>query len=199
MDVFLNPNLAYLFLVTGFLLAVFAVLTPGTGVFEIVALFALVVAGWQVYNLPVNWWALIVLLLGVFPFLLTLRKTRHKANLAISALALVVGSAFLFRGEAWWQPAVHPALAVVVSILAGGLLWLMASKMLEAEALAPSHDLASLVGAMGEARTEVHQDGSVYVLGETWTARSKTLIPSGARVRVIGREGLVLEVEEIQT
>ena len=44
--IFLNPNVAYLFLVAGFSLALMAVLTPGTGLLEIGALFVLLLAGW---------------------------------------------------------------------------------------------------------------------------------------------------------
>jgi membrane-bound serine protease (ClpP class) len=198
MDFLLNPNLAYLILVSGFLLTVFAILTPGTGLFELGALFALVVAGWQVYNIPINYWALVVLILGVIPFLLAVRKSQQMVYLGLSALALVVGSAFLFRGEVWWQPAVHPVLAVVVSVLTGGFFWLIVRKALEAEATTPSHDLGKVVGATGEAKTVIHHEGSVQILGELWTARSEKRIKEGAIVRVIAREGFILDVEEIK-
>lgn len=119
-DFFLDPNIAYLFLVAGFSLAIMAILTPGTGLFEIGALFALLLAGWGVYNLPVNYWALAVLLLGVIPFILAVRRSGRMLFLVIALLALVFGSAYLFRGEMWWQPAVNPILALVVSLLMGG-------------------------------------------------------------------------------
>ncbi len=75
MDIFLNPNVAYLILVVGFLIAIMALLTPGTGFLEVGGLFLLLIAGWQIYNLNFNLIALIVLIVGVFPFLLALRKT----------------------------------------------------------------------------------------------------------------------------
>ncbi len=59
------------------------------------------------------------------------------------------------------------------------------------------HDLTTLVGALGEARTEVHQEGSVYVHGELWSAFSKVAIPANAKVHVLGRSGLILEVEPV--
>jgi membrane-bound ClpP family serine protease len=57
MDYLLSPNIAYLVLVVGIVLSLMAIFTPGTGIFEIGALFALILAGYSVYNLPVNWWA----------------------------------------------------------------------------------------------------------------------------------------------
>jgi membrane-bound serine protease (ClpP class) len=113
-------------------------------------------------------------------------------------LALIVGSLFLFPGEVWYQPAVNPLLAVLVSVFSGGFLWLAANKILEAEARRPTHDLQALVGALGEAKTSIHPKGSVQVNGELWSAYSETPIPAGAQVRVTGREGFVLRVEAIE-
>ena len=193
-DILLNPNVAYLLLVAGFTFATLSLLAPGTGLLEIGALFALLLAGWGIYNLPVNFWALGVLLLGVFPFLLAVRRSGRLTFLGISILALVVGSAFLFRGEGW-RPAVDPILALLVSVLVTGFFWVVVQKTLEAERARPTHDLDALVGSLGEAKTEVHMDGTVQVAGELWTARSAEPIPDGARIRVIGREGLILDVK----
>lgn len=198
LDFLLNPNLAYLFLVAGFSMALMAILTPGTGIVEIAALFALMLAGWGIYNLPLNYWALVILLLGVFPFILALRKSRRLLYLGIAIVALVIGSAYLFKGETWWKPAVNPILALVVSLVAGGFFWIVASKTLEADDAVPSHDLAELIGAVGESKSEVHTEGSVQVLGELWTARSEKTIKPGAVIKVTSREGLALVVEEIK-
>jgi membrane-bound ClpP family serine protease len=74
-------------------------------------------------------------------------------------------------------------------------MWFAIVKVLEADRLQPSHDLGSLIGVIGEARTEIHAEGTAQVGGELWSARSNRLIPADAKVRVIGREGLVLIVE----
>jgi membrane-bound ClpP family serine protease len=197
MQILLDPNVAYLLLASGMIVVILALLSPGTGLLEVLALFSLVLAGYSIANLPVNGWALLVLLFGVFPFLLALRKSGRAIFLAVMILAFIVGSLFLFPGEVWYQPAVNPLLAVVVSILGGGFLWLAANKILEAEMRRPTHDLQALVGALGEAKTSIHPKGSVQVNGELWSASSQTPIPAGAQVRVIGRDGFVLEVEAV--
>jgi len=194
----LNPNIAYMLIVAGFLLTIFAILSPGTGVFEVGALLVLVLVGYQIFNLEINVWALILLAVGIVPFIFALRRKRETLNLALTAVAFVVGSAFLFRSEEdWWRPAVHPLMALVGSILGGGFFWLMTTKVLEARASAFAHDLSGLIGAIGEARTHVHSEGSVYVGGEKWTAHSDEPIKAGARVKVLEREGLFLYVKEI--
>jgi membrane-bound serine protease (ClpP class) len=196
-DILLNPNLQYLFLVTGFSLALMAILTPGTGLLEIGALFGLLMAGYGIYNLPINYWALVILILGVFPFIWAVRKSGQLIYLGVSIFALVIGSVFLFQGDAWWKPAVNPVLAVVVSLFVGGFFWIVARKSLEAHIASPSHDLSALVGAIGEAKSDIHHEGSAQVLGELWAVRSAEPIPEGSTIRVSNREGFILDVEEV--
>lgn len=192
----LNPNLVYLFIIGGFSLAFMAILAPGTGILEITGLFMLLLAGWGIFNLPINYWALAVLIVGVFPPVFALRKTKKIIFLGISVVSLVIGSAFLLQGESWYRLAVNPGLAIVVSIIIGSLFWIVTNKSLEADAAPPSHDLSTLIGAVGEAKTYVHQEGSVLVNRELWTARSDNPIEAGAQIRVIDREGFILVVEK---
>jgi len=193
-EILLNPNVAYLILVAAALAAILAVLNPGTGVLEVAALFLLILSGYTIFNLPVNYWALGLLVAGVIPFLLALRRSRNAIFLFLTIGALVSGSIFLFSANGW-RPAVNPFLATLVSLSVGGFIWLVAQKALEADRLRPSHDLDALIGSIGEAKTEINDEGSVQVGGELWSARSDQLIPLGARVRVIAREGFILKVE----
>jgi membrane-bound serine protease (ClpP class) len=196
-EILLNPNIVYLFIIGGFSLAFLAILAPGTGILEITALFMLILAGWGIFNLPINYWALILLIIGVFPPIFVLRKTQKMVFLVISVLSLVIGSAFLLRGEQWYRLAVNPGLAIVVSGLIGGLFWVITKKTLEADAAPPSHDLSVLIGSIGEAKSNIHHEGSVQVNKELWTARSNLPIEVGAKIRVVDREGFILVVEEV--
>jgi membrane-bound serine protease (ClpP class) len=197
-ELLLDPNFAYLLLVIGGMLAILALFTPGTGVLEIGALFILILAGWQVYNLPINLWALVLLIVGVVPFILAMRYSRRVGYLVVALLAFAIGSAFLFSGENWWQPAVNPVLALLVSLGSGGFIWFTVLKVVEADRVTPSHDLGSLIGAVGETRTLVHEEGSVQVASELWTARSVNPIPENTKVRIVKRDGFVLEVEPLK-
>src|SRR5512135_1053286 len=98
MEILVDPNVAYLLLVVGFVLAIMALFSPGTGVLEVGALFVLFLAGWEISQLPINLWALIVLILGVVPFIIAVRKSRNLVFLVIALVAFVVGSAYLFQG-----------------------------------------------------------------------------------------------------
>lgn len=194
MNLLLDPNVAYVILVVGFVLGVLALFTPGTGILEIGALFAIFLAGYAVYSLPINLWALILLVVGVIPFLIALRKSKQWLFLIPAILSIIVGSVFLFRLDSG-APAINPGVAAVTSIAAVGLLWLIGRKGIDALKMTPSQDLSRLVGQVGEARSDIRMEGTVYLSGEEWTARSERLIKKGTPVRVLGREGLVLLVE----
>jgi membrane-bound serine protease (ClpP class) len=194
MNFLLDPNVAYFLLVAGFVMAILALFSPGTGFIEIGALFALALAAYGIINLPINTWALVILVAGVFPFILALRRSRQYIFLVIALAALIVGSVFLFRAEEGAM-AVHPILAILVSILSMGLLWVIGRTGLSAMSQPLSHDLGRFIGEVGEARTDIHLGGAVYVGGEEWTARSDTFIPAGSLVKIVGRQGLILLVE----
>ncbi len=196
MNILLDPNVAYLILVGGILLAILAIFAPGSGVLEISALFAVGLAAYAIFNLPINLWALILLVLGVFPFVIAVRKSHRLVYLGLSLAALAVGSTFLFRTPSG-GPAVNPILAVLVILITVPVVWIATRKTLDALDLRPSQDLNRLIGEIGEARTAIIPEGTVYVGGEDWSAHSRQPIQRNTRVRVLRRDGLILEVEPV--
>lgn len=198
MEFLLDPNVAYLVLMVGILLSLLALVTPGSGVFEAGALIMLALAGYAIYNLNINFWALIIVLLSVVPFVMALRSPRREVLLALSLVGLVGGSVFLFARDNG-MPAVNLLVALVTSLLMTGFLWIAARKSMQAALARPVHDLEQLIGSQGEARTDVRDEGSVQINGELWSARSEHSIPAGSHVRVVRREGFILVVEKDKT
>lgn len=198
MDFLLDPNIAYLFLLGGILLGLIALVNPGSGFFEVGAFFCLALAGYAVYNLSFNWWALVFLALSIVPFVYAIQKPKRELFLGLSILLLVTGSVFLFSVDGW-RPAVNPLFALVASGSMAAFLWIAVRKSVQAFSARPAHDLEALVGLIGEARTKISEEGSVYVAGEMWTAKSANNKPisAGSAVRVVRREGFILVVEKI--
>jgi membrane-bound serine protease (ClpP class) len=194
-DFLLDPNIAYLVLVIAMLATMMAVLSPGTGVLEIFTLFMWLISGYIIYSMPINYWALGLLLLGMVLFLFSLRKFKNLVYLALAIAAVIAGSIFLFD-QPGWQPAVNPVLAIIVSVFVAGFVWIVAQKAIEADRVRPTHDLEALIGAVGEAKSTISDEGSVQVAGELWSAKSEQLIPEGSQVRVVGRDGFSLKVEQ---
>ena len=196
MEFLLDPNLAYILVIAGVMVTLIAILTPGTGIFEVIALMALVMVGWQLYKLPFNVWAFVLILLAVVPFIFTVRNVKRNLTLGSTIAMLLVGSAFLYKPEIGLV-APHPAMISIVSLASGSLFWFLTHKVIDAMESIPTHDLKSLVGEVGETRTEVHAEGSVYLRGEMWTAVSPEPIPVGTLVEVVEREGFMLHVRPV--
>lgn len=196
MEFLLNPNVAYVILLAGVFLAFLAVITPGTGLLEIGAVFCFLLAGYAVYNLSINAWALLILFLSVIPYIYSVQKQKRLIFLGISILMVVVGSVFLFDSEEAWF-SVNPIIALVFSSLISISLWVIIRKSIDMLTSRPAHDLNGLIGQVGEAKSVIHQDGNIYVAGELWSARSSSEIPAGSQARVLRRDGFTLVVEKV--
>jgi len=196
MEFLLDPNVAYLILLAGVIMGFLALVTPGTGLFEIGAFFCIVLAGYVIYSVSFNGWALFLLVLSIIPFIYSIQKPKRELYLGISILLMIVGSVFIFPSEETFF-AVNPFIAFVASAFASGFIWVSVRKSMEAAGLSPIHDLGGLLGKIGEARTMVHEDGSVQVGGELWSAKSEKEIPVGSPIRVVRRDGFIVIVEKV--
>jgi membrane-bound serine protease (ClpP class) len=193
------PNVYYLGLVLGLWTAAMALATPGSGLLEAGTLVLLAVAGVGMTIWPVNLWAFLPLTLGLAAFVISLWQRRRAGPwLLASALLVSLGSIFLYERPGG-GPAVQPLLAVVMTAATVGLFYFGVRRGIEVQLAPPTVDAQTVIGQVGEARSTVHRSGTVYVGGELWSARSATAIPSGAPVRVRGLDGLVLEVEQVET
>lgn len=195
MNPIINPNIAYVLLVVGFVLSVLALLTPGTGIVEIIGLFAMILAGYGIISNPSNLWALLILI-PFIPLIFVYRKTKKDYYLIISIALLNIGSYMIFKSESGGF-AVSPAIAIVVLLLNAPILWVVVKKIIEAIDRKPDFDPVNIIGAIGEARTNIFQDGTAYVSGEEWSVRSDYKIGKGEKIEVIRKEGLVLWVKKI--
>jgi len=192
------PSLFYLCLVVGLWVTALALVSPGTGVLELLALLLLGGAAYGMVTWPVNELAFIPLVLGASAFVLSLvQRRRAGAWLLASAILLSLGSIFLFE-DASGGPGVQPVLAVFMSALTVLLFWVGVRRGLEAQRAAPEVAASTVIGQIGEARTPIHRDGTVFVGAEMWSARSEQPIAQGARVRVVRLDGLVVEVEPVE-
>ncbi len=198
MQLLADPNVAYLILVGGLWATALAVVAPGTGLLELVAVACLVLSGLALVVLPVNLWGVALVLLGVIPFGLAFlwpaALLRTALLLSLSAVLLSTGSAFLFRPVGTLSEGVSPWLAVGVSLITIAYFWIAIGKVIAARRAPALQDPAALVGKIGEARTDLDPQGTVYLAGELWTARADQPLPAGTRVRVVAEQGLLLKV-----
>jgi membrane protein implicated in regulation of membrane protease activity len=118
---------------------------------------------------------------------------------ALAILMLALGSFYLFL-DANGCPVVNHRLAGLIFTLYSIVIWITIGRMQNAEGIRLSNHPDSVVGLIGETRTDidVHSTGSVLVEGELWQARSKKAIPAGSTVRVLRLDGFWLTVKELE-
>jgi len=188
-----RPTVAYLLLVVGLLLLVFEFFTAGIGVAGVTGAASLVLAAYGLAVLPTSPVALAAIGLGVFGFAVDVQTGAPRAWTVIGGVALFLGSWRLFPGDlalSW--------LAMVFII--GGAAVLMISgmaAMVRSRFSTPTIGRESMTGEMGEATSGVDPEGTVRIQGAVWRARTNraTPIAAGDPVRVVGIDGLLLEVE----
>jgi membrane-bound serine protease (ClpP class) len=191
----LDPNLVYLILIAGLWLSVTAAYIPGTGVVEVLALVGVVAALIALATMPTNWWAVILIVGGVLGFLIMPFLDRRFALLAVGGLALqAVGSLTLFSDTPVGLPVVFVTIAVALLYHRFALL-----PTLEHHRSSPAMlEDEPLIGLHGYVQHALDPVGTVYVRGESWTARSDHTIDAGMEVAVVEQEGLTLYVEPVK-
>ena len=191
----IDPNLVYFVLIAGLWLSVVAVHMPGTGVAEVLAILGIGGAMVALANSPTNWWAVILIVFGVLSFLVMPFLDRRLLLLAVGGLALqAVGSILLFR-----EMSVSPVLIAVT--IAASLIYYRFGlvRILNYRHITPARlEDQTIIGEEGYVKSTLDPVGTVYVRGETWTARSDHPLEKGTQVAVVEQNGLTLYVEAVK-
>jgi membrane-bound serine protease (ClpP class) len=190
-----TPWVAYFLFVVGLLLIVFEFFTAGVGIAGAVGALALIGGCFGFSHLPVNVWAVGLLMLGVFGLSIDVQAGGLGAWSFIGAAALTAGSIWLYGGSSqldpnWW---------ILLLVIGGAVLFMLSgmTAMVRSRFSTPTIGREDLVGEMGSAEADVAPDGVVRVRDALWKARTNraTPIKAGDSVRVVSVEGIVLEVE----
>lgn len=200
MSFLINPNLAHFLVVVGVTLLLLSNINPKSTMLKVGMGLCLAASGVEFIYLNVNPWAFLVLALSPLPFFLAVRQARARNPLfLITIFMLAISSVFLFVDQNN-RPVVNYGLAGFVSTLCGAVIWITTEGIRNAEGARLSSDPDSVVGLIGEARSDVeaHSAGSVLVDGELWQARSKKPIPAGSTVRVLRQDGFWLTVKKVE-
>jgi membrane-bound serine protease (ClpP class) len=197
LQVIANPNLALLFLMLGLYGLIYEFSSPGVGFGAVVGLTSLILAGYALSILPVNYAGLLLIVLGIVLLVLEIQVPSY-GLLSVGGLALLVlGSLFLFDTD---QAYLKISLEVVAGTAAAtaAFILLVVSKLLKTRRLKPAVGVETLVGLTGEARDALDPRGPVFVNSELWTAEAPSRVEKGARVKVVAVAGGALRVEEIK-
>lgn len=197
----IDPNIVYVLLVFGLWTFVTALYVPGTGVVEVLAGLALLGAVLMLAVIPTtNWWAVILLIVGVFGFMiLPFFKDKRLERLALAGLGLqALGAVFLFNGQL-----IHPLLiGLTVLVPLAYHLYILTPILEQLRKLDAQQEEAALIGASGRVVQPLSgpgkPTGTVQVRGELWTAQSDDPLETGTPIVVVEVEGVTLLVEAVK-
>ena len=190
-----TPSVTYLLLVLGLLLLVFEYFTAGIGVAAAVGAVCVVLAGYGIGVLPVKAWALGLVGLGVVGYSIDVQAGAPRAWSWIGTVSLVVGSVLLYDEMSVPLPILAVVIAGVALAMVAGM-----PAMLRTRFATPTIGRESMIGEEGTALAGIDPDGVVQVRSAPWRARTNraTPIAAGDPVRVVGIDGLLLEVEPLE-
>ena len=193
-----HPNIAYILFIVGLYALIFEVTHPGAFISGVIGVICLVTAFVAFSVLPVNYLGIMLIMGGVALFIAEIFIVSH-GLLSIGGLALfVIGSLFMYNsGEAvmridpWLIAGVAGVTFVFIVIALAYVIKSLRSKV--------STGGEGMIGLRGKTRTALAPEGTVFVHGELWNARSQdgAAIDQNESVEIVALEGMELIVKPI--
>ncbi len=193
----LDPNIAFILLLAGILGLYVEVAHPGMVLPGVIGGISVILALFAFNMLPVSWAGAALILLAIVLFVLEGTVTSHGVLAVGGIVAMIVGGLMLVQGPIP-QLRIHLATTVAAALpLAVITVFLVRLVYLSHRRKSVSGE-EGMIGEVGVAKTEIHNDGKVLVHGEYWSASAAKPIPAGSRVRVLNAHGLRIEVEPVE-
>ena len=194
LNALIDPTIAALLILVAGYGIITELSTPGAILPGVVGGVAAILAIVSLANLPVNIAGALLMLLALILFIADLKANTHGILSVGGVFALVLGMAFLVNTGPIGL-GVNPVVVVGAGIVTLAFFLLFVRKVWEARRQPAFGGAESIVGSLGEAREELAPEGLVFVSGALWRAvASPEPIHAGSPVRVVGRDGLQLQV-----
>jgi membrane-bound serine protease (ClpP class) len=196
-----NPDVAYLLMTVGFLAILIELFHPGALVPGVTGVVCLVIAFVGFAALPMNWGGIVLILAAAALFVLDIKAAAHGGLTIAGLVCFIVGSLLLYSPGGVPSPTlpqVSVGLPPLIAAASAGALFsvVVVRTAVRLSGRPPISGSQRLNGAAGIARSPLQPGGTVTVGGQVWSARLRSgRLEAGRRVRVLGRTGLVLEVE----
>lgn len=194
MNTILNPNIAFILLTLGLNALLFELSSPGGYAAGIVGVICLLLALYALGVLPVNYTGLFFIGLAFVLFIMDIKAPTHGALTLGGIVSFVFGAMILFNSPYF---RVSLPLVIGVGLATGAFFFFAMAKAVAAQRMPAVTGGEGLVGQIGEARTALDPDGTVFVQGEWWNATAEDgHVAAGERVEVMDRDGFRLRVRK---
>jgi membrane-bound serine protease (ClpP class) len=193
-----HPTIAYLLLLAGMYGLVLEAFHPGVFLPGVAGAICLLVGLYALQLLPVNYAGLALMLLGIALVLAEAVMPSVGAIGIGGVIAFVIGSIMLFNTGV---PGYSVNLGVIAGMALGAVvvLGLLLRLVARSRRTRTFNGDAQMLLATGELiqPIDAHGDGWARIGGEQWRVHCEASLPAGTRVRVVGRNGLLLRVTRV--
>jgi membrane-bound serine protease (ClpP class) len=190
-----NPNVAFILMLIGVYGLIFEFFSPGAVAPGLIGAISLVVAFYALAFMPINYAGAALVLFGVALMIAEVHIGAFGALGVGGIAAFIIGAVMMFPAQVPGFSLSHGVVAVTALGSAALLLLALAAVLRRRRPVATGHE--ALIGAEGEAVSWQDGEGRVRVKGEIWLARSDAALTAGTRVKIVGRDGLVLRVQGV--
>jgi membrane-bound serine protease (ClpP class) len=191
-----NPNVAFILMLIGVYGLILEFFNPGAVAPGLIGAISLVVAFYALAFMPINYAGAALVLFGVALMIAEVHIGAFGALGVGGIAAFVIGAVMMFPAQVPGFALSHGVVAVTALGSSALLLLALAAVLRRRRPIATGHE--ALIGAEGETVSWQDGEGRVRVKGEIWLARSDAALTAGSRVKIVGRDGLVLRVQDIR-
>lgn len=187
-----SPEVAYLLFVGGLGLLLFELFTAGIGVAGLVGAGCLVLGCFGLAVLPLSTLGLALLVLSFVAMAIDVQTGVPRFYTALGLILFTLGTWQLYDGVTMsWVTGLVGVVGAALYAYTG------MPSMVRTRFSTPTIGRGWMVGELGDAVTAVDPDGTVRIRDAVWRATTNRATPvkAGDRVRVVGLDRLVLEVE----
>jgi membrane-bound serine protease (ClpP class) len=188
-----NPNVAFVLMLVGIYGLVLEFFSPGAVLPGLVGVISLVVALYALALLPINYAGAALVLAGIALMVAEIHVGAFGALGLGGIVAFIIGALLMFPSRASGF-ALSDAVVAAAAIGSAALLLLVLATLLRWRKRPVVTGSEAMIGASGETVSWQGGEGRVRVKGEIWLARAAAPLAPGTAIRVVGRDGLVLDV-----
>lgn len=201
LNTLINPNIAYILMLVGFLGLFIEITHPGVIVGGIVGIISLILAFYAFAILPINFAGILLIIVAIVLFI-------GEALTPVSfGILTLTGAIAMFFGSLMLIDSTFFTLRISIGVILPFVLAMATIVIFLATNVVKTHrqkvqvGVSTLIGKIGTAQTDIAETGQVFLDGELWTVlnQDKNPISKGDKVKVLGVDKVKLLVSKYVT
>ena len=189
-----DPSVAYLLILAGIYGILLELYSPGSLFPGVLGAVSLILAGYALNLLPVNFAGVMLIIVGSVLLLAEAMMPSFGVLGFGGIIAMTLGGLFLFDTALPGYGVGNGAFALSGVLML--FVFILARMMLKAQSRVPRGGHEALVNKIARCTQPIDPEGEILVLGERWGARSTQKINQGEKVVITKVQGLICHVSK---